>query len=280
MKEISLDVLGIKIAGLRSKHAVGERCLCLHGWMDNAASFIPLERQLKNMDIVALDLPGHGKSGHFPVGHQYHLIDQAAFILSAAESLGWHSFNLIGHSLGGCIAPFVAVAAPEQVTSVVMLEALGPMTETAQQLPNRVRQATKAMYQNHKKQSRLYTNISDAVKARLEATNMHESNARLIVERNIAPTNGGYRWSFDSKIRIPSSYYMTEEHVIEILKAMTQPTLCVLAADGYLVNRKGSKARLEAIQRLKLIDVPGHHHMHMDDPESSAEAVKRFLQNK
>ena len=42
---------------------------CLHGWLDNAGSFIPLMRHLRKEEHwVALDLPGHGQSFHRPDG--------------------------------------------------------------------------------------------------------------------------------------------------------------------------------------------------------------------
>ena len=54
------------------------RILCLHGWMDNCRSFHYLapsivqhfisnnnnQQQQRNVELVALDLPGHGHSSH------------------------------------------------------------------------------------------------------------------------------------------------------------------------------------------------------------------------
>lgn len=277
MNEISLNTLGTTIAGLRSANEQGKRCLCVHGWMDNAASFIPLQQEMPEVNLVAIDLPGHGKSAHFPTGQHYHLLDQVAYVLGAADALGWDNFNLLGHSLGGCIAPFVAIAAPERVGNLIMLEALGPMTETADELPERIKRANAAMRQDSSRLKRVYASMDDAVDARLKVTRMHRSSARHIVERNIRLSEGAYVWGYDSRLRSPSSSYLTEEQVLAVLGSVGQPTLCVLATDGYLIQREQSKARLEALKQAAIVEVSGHHHMHMDDPEASAAAIRTFL---
>ena len=35
------------------------KVLCLHGWLDNAASFVPLAPFLKDFDLLALDFDVH-----------------------------------------------------------------------------------------------------------------------------------------------------------------------------------------------------------------------------
>ncbi|KAG1587997.1 hypothetical protein G6F46_014705 [Rhizopus delemar] len=56
-----LEVGGARVAGLRN-HGEGPRVLALHGWLDNAASFVPLAPHLSSLQLVAIDLPGHGHS--------------------------------------------------------------------------------------------------------------------------------------------------------------------------------------------------------------------------
>ncbi|MGB0867242.1 MAG: alpha/beta fold hydrolase [Granulosicoccaceae bacterium] len=277
MIELSLESLGTTLAGLRGGDSADTPCLCLHGWMDNAASFIPLQAALPEQNLVALDAPGHGKSAHLPAGQPYNLLDQVGYVLAAADALGWREFNLFGHSLGGCIAPFVAVAAPERVRQLVMIEALGPLTEEATELPARLQRAYHAMRQDSDRLKRIYTSVDDAVDARMAATKMRRDSARLIVERNLCSVEGGHAWRYDSRLRMPSAAYLTEAQVLAVLKSVTQQTLVVLAVDGYLHKRKESKGRLEALRDASVAEVSGHHHMHMDDPEPTAAAVRAFL---
>ncbi|MCW1776822.1 hypothetical protein NB693_20705 [Pantoea ananatis] len=40
------------LAGLRSGDPQGPKALALHGWLDNAASFVPLSRHLPQLELV------------------------------------------------------------------------------------------------------------------------------------------------------------------------------------------------------------------------------------
>ncbi|RBE40798.1 alpha/beta hydrolase, partial [Xanthomonas oryzae pv. oryzae] len=95
--------------------------------MDNAASFVPLSAHLhaQELDLVLLDLPGHGHSTWLPVGAEYTLSSAISILLQIADALGWERFTLLGHSLGGGVASLLAAAAPERVEALIAIEALG-----------------------------------------------------------------------------------------------------------------------------------------------------------
>jgi pimeloyl-ACP methyl ester carboxylesterase len=70
-----------------------KKILCLHGWLDNAASFnrlAPLlldslsplsdEQQQQPMEIMALDFPGHGLSGHKSVDGPPQLLAEVSYL--------------------------------------------------------------------------------------------------------------------------------------------------------------------------------------------------------
>lgn len=125
LTSFSLPVAGTTVAGLRSPGTGGQRVLALHGWLDNAASFVPLAAQLPGLELVAIDLPGHGHSAHLPPGTQYNTPGAICHVLDVADALGWDRFVLLGHSMGAGIASLAATAAPERVERLIAIEALG-----------------------------------------------------------------------------------------------------------------------------------------------------------
>ncbi|RZA29030.1 MAG: alpha/beta hydrolase, partial [Lysobacteraceae bacterium] len=72
-RETGFDLAFGRLAGLRAGSQGRQKVLALHGWLDNAASFLPLATQLPELDLVMLDLPGHGRSAHLGPGADYTL---------------------------------------------------------------------------------------------------------------------------------------------------------------------------------------------------------------
>jgi len=277
--EISLNVNGKKLAALQSNRGSRHRILCIHGWLDNANSFRPLLPLIQDAEIVAIDLPGHGHSDHQQ--SIYSLATEAHTVLAAASALHWESFTLVGHSLGGCIAPFASVAAHDRIEKLVLIEAAGPISEPPTSLPERLAKFHTDMNTPDKYQSRLFDSVEQAVESRLRANKMTPESARLIVERQLKEvrTEGTvkWQWRFDSKLRVTSPSYFTEGQVQSVLAAIDCPVLCILADEGYLQSREKTEARLAKIKDLNLKTLQGHHHLHLDNPQAVADEINQFL---
>jgi len=129
IEKVVFDLAGLQIAGLRSNAGARHQVLAVHGWLDNANSFAPMMPLLDDIDLVAIDLPGHGHSSHLSEAANYHLIDTPFWFFKVADALEWDSFHILGHSLGGCLAPLAAVTDPSRIKSIMLLEASGPLAE-------------------------------------------------------------------------------------------------------------------------------------------------------
>ena len=98
--------------------------LLLHGfggevgaWLFNQAELAAQHR------VVALDLPGHGRSEPTPAPARFDdLVDAVA---AASEALGLGRAHVVGHSLGGGIAIALAAGRPDLVASLTLIAPVG-----------------------------------------------------------------------------------------------------------------------------------------------------------
>ena len=279
-RTIEIELSDLTIHGLTYGEETSDitNVLCLHGWLDNANSFRPLLPLIPELNAVAIDLPGHGRSGHLNQAVPYTIASSAHYVLQTAEALGWESFHLVGHSLGGCIGPVCAIAASDRVQSLTMIDALGPISEHPDKLPDRLRRFHREMSMRNHSTARVFENIEQAVESRMKAATLEYESARLIIERQLKTTAAGLQWRFDPKLRAASPSYFTEEQVQSILSAISCPALCIVASQGYLANNKHLENRTKCVKALKVKTLPGHHHLHLDNPEPVADTISRFIQ--
>lgn len=276
-EEFSLDLPTLRIAGRRSGNRNGPPLLALHGWLDNAASFAPLSPFFADHDLVAIDLPGHGRSQHRAAGAWYHFIDYGSDVLAVADALGWAHFSLLGHSLGGAIASVLAAAMPERIERLYLVEALGPLSTPEQRLPELLGQALREREALVGKQLRRFTSLEQAVAARRTNRDMplDEASARLLVERGVRAVDGGFEWSSDPRLTLTSAMRLSESQVCGYLAGIRCPTRLVLADPPMpFLDAALMQARTHLVGDLRWQRMHGSHHLHMELPEAVAAALR------
>lgn len=281
IESVTLNVDGKSVTGIRHRDPAIEdapKMLAIHGWLDNANSFVPLMPNLPAFDLVAIDLPGNGYSDWLSQGYSLH--ELCYQLTRVIESLGWSQCHILGHSLGGCLAPMLTVTNPQLVKTLTLIEASGPLSETPDELPARVAKAMKDRLHPKRFESRLFNSKQDAVDARLRAAKMAPTSAKLIIDRQVVKVDAGYRWRFDPRWRMASAQYQTEEQVKAVLSAVPCPTLTVIADEGYLAQRPEHELRLACLPDRHSVTLSGHHHLHMDSPEPVAAAINSFLKTR
>jgi len=279
MREITLDTARGKVTALQSGNPDGEKILCLHGWLDNAASFIPLMPLLENYDVVALDMPGHGGSQHRLPGYDYVFVDWIHDVLDVLDSLGWQKAHLLGHSMGGAIATIVAASAPERVDKLLLIEALGPISGIAEEAGQRLRQAVAARrYLDNDKAARVIPDLETAVSARLAASNMTRDAARLIVQRNLQEVKGGFVWRSDPRMMLPTHVRTDESFIRSWIRAIEAQTLVIAAdpAPAYFTPEQRD-ARLAELKNGRAVVIPGGHHLHMEKADEVGKVILDYL---
>jgi pimeloyl-ACP methyl ester carboxylesterase len=103
-------------------HGTGRPLVLLHGGLGSGEMFGPtLPRLAEHHQVILPDLQGHGRTADIdrPIEPRLMADDIAALI----EHLGLEKPDLVGYSLGGGVAFFVAVNHPDKVRSLVMASA-------------------------------------------------------------------------------------------------------------------------------------------------------------
>ncbi|MEO1191521.1 MAG: alpha/beta hydrolase [Pseudomonadota bacterium] len=78
----------------------------------------------RGLSVLALDLPGHGRSGGDPLTS---IEDLGAWVLRLQAALGLKQAALVGHSMGALIALEAAGSAPERCSALALLGAAPQM---------------------------------------------------------------------------------------------------------------------------------------------------------
>jgi pimeloyl-ACP methyl ester carboxylesterase len=277
LREVAFEIPLGRLSALRNDGA-GRKVLALHGWLDNAASFIPLAAHLSALDLVLLDLPGHGRSAHLPAGAQYTSAGAVNAVLDVADALGWQRFSLLGHSMGAGIASLIAAAVPQRVEKLVVIEALGALAEAEQRTAARWREAIAAARALPGKQLRVFADLQAPVRARMFANQLSEAAATLLVERGVRAVDGGHVWSSDPRLTLPTPQRMSEAQIDDLVAGIDCPTQVIYAdpPQPYFPEPLRS-ARAARLPRGQLQIIAGTHHLHMEDPAAVAAAIGDFL---
>lgn len=276
-QELTLNTRWIKLAAKRFHAGQAEPVLALHGWLDNAASFEPLAPLLSNLDILALDLPGHGLSDHRPAGQHYHFVDFVADVIAAADAIGWERFSLLGHSMGAGIASLIAASFPERVERLVLIEGLGPWGDNPKDCADHLAEATRQLLDASESRRRHYPSLQPIIRARMQAGSLGEAAARRLVERNTDTDTDGVYWRTDPRLRYRSPIYITEEQVQGFLPRIQAPTLFIRDAERIVPTQYNWAQRETLIADLRVVKLPGGHHLHMENPEPVVEAIQTFF---
>lgn len=286
-REIRWPLRAITLAGIswpaESSAPEATPVLMLHGWLDNAMSFAELGPELsRHTNVYAIDMAGHGYSGHRPDGYGYWLMD---YVADLAELVDSHvaaneetQVDLVGHSLGGIVCALYAAAFPERVRRLVLIDSLGALSRPADETIPQLRKSIRKQLSGSTSPA-VYPDVATAAKIRERGFSPLSAQAALtLVPRSMRQQGNGLVWRTDPRLRHPSALMMTEEQVQASLAAVKTPALFVKGRNGLLAERKSLSGREHLIPGLKTAEVPGGHHCHLDgDPEPVVAAIERFL---
>ncbi len=278
MRELNVSIPGLELAGLAWGEPDASPLLLLHGWLDNAASFASLAPLLASrFHVIALDLPGHGHSQHLPESTVYQHVDYARAVLAAADALALPRFHLLGHSLGAGIATMVAIAAPERVRRLALIEGLGPLGDDGSRTLERFREAM-ASKAGGNRPLRVFPSVDDAAAARALVGGLDAALARPIVERGLRAVDGGYSWRSDPRLSRPTAIRLAETQVMALLLGLAAPTSLLLARPhAPYLEPESLQVRIDCVGDIRVTHMDGGHHLHIEKPDEVAAWLRGAL---
>lgn len=260
----------------------GPRVLFLHGFLDTGRSFDTVAQRLFGAArCLCLDFRGHGESDRVGKGGSYHLMDHVKDVSLVLRQLAERDEApalLVGHSMGGNIALLVAGATPDAVSSMLLLDSVGPPPEDPQEQPDRLGRLLASLERDRPFST--FASLDDALD-RLQRYNvgLTREGARRMAEPVLRATDDGrLAFPFDARLRGPTPVRYPETMWRALCARVRGPVRVLRAEDGYVPDGEPVTSRLLAMGDARLETLAGQsHHLHVDAPDEVARAVRELL---
>ncbi|MCU1497965.1 MAG: putative hydrolase or acyltransferase of alpha/beta superfamily [Acidimicrobiales bacterium] len=270
------EVVEHQVGGLRLSVAEagrgGRPLLLVHGFTGVKEDFADWMGALADEGwwVVAPDLRGHGASDKPAEEGDYSLAIFAADLLALVDELGWGSFSLLGHSMGGMIAQELVVAAPGRLERLVLMDTChGPVEGVDAEV---VALGVDVLR-------------TQGLPALLDLIELLQPPERSPAEEHIRSARVGYSEWADGKVRScsPAMYAaMAQELTSRVdrladLAALTIPVQVVVGAQDR--NFVAAAQRMAAaVTTAELVVIPDAAHCpQLENPAAWWEAVAPFL---
>lgn len=223
--------------------------------------------------IVSLDLPGHGLTGTHPSGdYDYPIfVDVVDKVL---VKLGIDRATVGGNSMGGGVTWMYALAHPEKVQAMILVDAAGAPRWRARKAPIGFRIARMPVLRDIAK---IITPRSMVESSFLTSVSVKSVATPAAIDRYWELL----RYPGNRAATIKRFSYTHNNHpaIREKLAALKIPTLILWGQEDNLIPVKSAEWFAEAIPGSKLIIYPKVGHIPMEEvPDQSAADVAAFLQ--
>jgi pimeloyl-ACP methyl ester carboxylesterase len=252
--------------------------ICLHGWLDNSNSFIPMVKQ-RNQDYrwLLIDLPGHGQSQWRSKDAHYYFIDYVYDLLVLLDEINIDKCHLVGHSLGALVCGLFSSLYPKRVISLSMIEGIGLVYADESEIIQQVKQAFKQRQQTGLKETKYYPNYDLLVKARLAVSDFGEKEAKLLMMRNAKEINGRICLTTDPRLKNQSAFRFSLAQSQHFFRDIHIPSLLILGNNGYKFVKESLELFRSGFNNLKIEIIQGGHHCHMQSPSDCIKQIETHI---
>ncbi|MGB3320938.1 MAG: alpha/beta hydrolase [Sphingopyxis granuli] len=254
-----------------------EALVLLHGSNSSLQTWEPLVRRLGDRyRIVTLDLPGHGLTGGTP-DKDYSADGMIAAVDVVAARLDLDRFVLGGNSMGGWVAWRYALARPDRIDALLLLDAAGmPLRAGEKPPPSNIGFRL------------LQYPLGRWLAAQITPRSLVERSLRGSVERQDIVTDAmiDRYWNL---LRFPGNREATslratldrEPAMADRIGAIAAPTLILFGKQDRLINPSAAQTFHERIAGSEIVMLDGVGHLPMEEaPDATATAIADFLKRR
>ncbi|MCC5859207.1 MAG: alpha/beta fold hydrolase [Ectothiorhodospiraceae bacterium] len=246
-------------------HGEGEPLLILHGLFGSGSNWRRIARGLEpHRRSYLVDLRNHGQSPHDPV-MTYPAMTKD--VLRLLDHLGLERANLLGHSMGGKVAMWLALTHPERVQRLVVAD-IAPIPYPDDGDHGALIKALLAL-------------DLDRLRSRAEATErladrIPSLGIRQFLLTNLEKHEGTWRW------RIPLRYLRDSLDTIRGFPATDRrfpgPALFLHGGESPYVRDNAHPVIRDLFPGAEIVTMPGcGHWLHAEDPSGFSRQVADFL---
>jgi pimeloyl-ACP methyl ester carboxylesterase len=261
--------------------------LLFHGATDNAGSFDRLIPLLPpSFCYICIDLPGHGKSSHFPPFLPIYSLSFVMVFKMIAQHFNRKKYIIIGHSYGGQLAYTFSQLYPEYVEKLVTLDIVHFYPEDPTKFKNRVRNKLDsciALMQNNQASVKMTSSEAlQKIQKYRSYGNISSEAAEALLQRGLKSVGDGkYEFSADPRIKmhINSFHDMRNILVTTEMFPVTCPILIILAHQSitHHLRIKPFFDHLKGCKNISVQEVEGSHDVHNNNPGVVAPHISKFL---
>lgn len=247
------------------------RAVFLHGGGQNAHTWDTVIVGL-GLPALAIDLPGHGRSGWREDG-DYGPRENAVAVEPVVRELASDADLMVGHSLGGLTALRLAVSAPELVRKLVLVD-VTPSAPARHTEMTDAQKGTVALVQGE----RTFPSFAAMVDATVAAAPHRDRKAlrRGVFHNARRLDDGSWTWRYDI-IRTGDGF----EGLWDEVPRLDTPTRLVRGAKSFFVNDDDADefARTApGFRGTQVVENAGHS-VHSDQPQVLVDILRRILES-
>ncbi len=253
-------------AGGKAFDAAKPTVVFIHGVLNDHSVWILQSRYLANhgWNVLAIDLPGQGKSG----GKPPESVEEAAdAVLALLKAVGVDQAALVGHSFGSLIALEAAARAPAQVSHLAMVGTAYPMKVSPALLDSAVNAPEKAIAMVN---TFSHSTLCPPPSALGPGTWLYGGSRALM--RRVLASNPQVN-VFYTGFKACDSYAGGEQ----AMPAVHCPTLFLIGKHDQMTPPKSAKALAQHARLAKIVEVNAGHALMTEAPDEVLFALRDFL---